>query len=784
MAVEIKDGILRINGREVFLFGGEVQYFRIRDKKFDSYRTYDLWSNTLDMIKDAGMNLVTTYIPWDYHEREKDRFDFDGARNLEVFLEMCYERGLYVQAKPGPYITAEWPLGPRTFGAVPLWLKEQYPETLVLTSQGKVLSFDPFGSRWGRQCTFLHPLFMERVNKWYQTLAPILIKFIHEKPCIWSVQIDNETNLFWNDHYVVDYSECAISHYRRYLAEKYGDIRNLNEVYGTKYISFEEIEPPKKRPKYGMLSHPAKNAIHVDWYEAGWDYVLKYLLTLREMIEKTGIREPDVLFTTNDTPALTPRLNRLILFWRASLKNKVGLMTLDSYPRSDPLSLSLDDIVYQTDYAANLISFYTRDYHLKTGEWVMGAEMQGGMFGYPLLRIKVRPQATARQLVKAIGSGVKSYAVFVLRQGYNLDNSLYRFQAAINEKGKVTKRFEVLKNAGKKLTSTWRDLLNRAYPIKASAVVLTNRDYQIPLPGAKLNTIDLWHTSYGGLFGWLKRSGFPPDVADIKDLSSEELHRQWRLAFYLDPGFTAKEDVIKLYTYLQNGGTLVQIGYPSFCDLFGKTSVEHRQFSELFPQRLGSIYRRGARFTFLMNGHRYDFRSHSHVFSWEKTDEESEVFVRIPSGGWAGIKKKVGRGTLIYLTSDFSRVFNTSHVYKLKEKDLSARAKFAEMIFQMAGEEKFIAWSPYKTECWIRRTAQGEGHVFLFCTNDGNAVKMRIKILCPDKLGIYKEKEYQVENMFTDKKEYLSGEKIIEEGVEVPLVKWGSEILMISNVIS
>lgn len=776
MAVEIKDGILRINGKEVFLFGGEVQYFRIRDKSFKTATTYKLWSQTLDMIKDAGMNLVTTYIPWDYHEREKDRFDFDGARNLELFLQMCYERGLYVQAKPGPYITAEWPLGPRTFGAVPLWLKEEYPQALVITSEGKPLSFDPFGSKWGRQCTYLHALFLERVNKWYQAVAPILLKFIHEKPCIWSVQIDNETNLFWNDHYVVDYSEVALSHYRKFLSEKYKEIKFLNEAYGTKYDSFDEVEPPRARPKYGLLSSPSKNALHIDWYEAGWDYVLKYLITLRQMIEKTGISEPDVLFTTNDTPALTPRLNRLILFWRGNLKTQVGLMTLDSYPRSDPLSRQLDDIPYQTDYATTLMNFYTHTYPLKKGEWVMGAEMQGGMFGYPGLQIKVHPEATARQLVRAIGSGIKSYAVFVLRQGYNLNNSLYRFQAPIDEKGIKTKRFEVLEKAGKKLTAKWGELLNRAYPIKAPAVVLTNRDYQIPLPGAKLNTIDLWHTSYGGLFGWLKRSGFPPDVADIKDLSLNELVK-WKIAFYLDPGLMGREDVQKLYNYMQNGGTLVLIGYHSSCDLTGETSSEHHQFSDLFPQRLALIYRRGARLTFLIDGTRYYFRSHGNVFLWEKTDEESEVFVRIPSGGWGGATKKVGRGTLIYLTSDFPRVFNTSKLYKLKEEDLLARIKLAEMIFRMAGEKKVIDWSPPKTECWLRKT---NDVIFAFCVNDGKETEMALRFLQPNKIGIKQQKNYTIETLFSETKKEICGGEIIEKGIKIALPKWGSEILAIS----
>ena len=35
-----------------------------------------MWVETLERMGQMGMNLVSTYVPWDYHEPEEGRFEF------------------------------------------------------------------------------------------------------------------------------------------------------------------------------------------------------------------------------------------------------------------------------------------------------------------------------------------------------------------------------------------------------------------------------------------------------------------------------------------------------------------------------------------------------------------------------------------------------------------------------------------------------------------------------------------------------------------------------------
>lgn len=50
----------------------------------------------------------------------------------------------------------------------------------------------------------------------------------------------------WRTGGIADYSKYTLVFYRKYLADLYKDISKLNALYGTKYRSFGEIQPPRK----------------------------------------------------------------------------------------------------------------------------------------------------------------------------------------------------------------------------------------------------------------------------------------------------------------------------------------------------------------------------------------------------------------------------------------------------------------------------------------------------------------------------------------------------------
>ena len=94
-----------INGKDVVLIGGSMHYFRIPAAE---------WEADFERMQEDGFNIVDVYIPWFIHEPEQGRFDFG---NLQKFLDLAHKHGLYVVARPGPYINSE-----TDQGAFPRWL--------------------------------------------------------------------------------------------------------------------------------------------------------------------------------------------------------------------------------------------------------------------------------------------------------------------------------------------------------------------------------------------------------------------------------------------------------------------------------------------------------------------------------------------------------------------------------------------------------------------------------------------------------------------------------------
>ncbi len=116
---EIKEDFL-LNGQPFKILSGAIHYFRVQP---------DDWYHSLYNLKALGFNTVETYVPWNLHEPQKGSYHFDDILNLERFLEIAQELGLYAIVRPSPYICAEW-----EFGGFPAWLLEE---------KGRIRSSDP-----------------------------------------------------------------------------------------------------------------------------------------------------------------------------------------------------------------------------------------------------------------------------------------------------------------------------------------------------------------------------------------------------------------------------------------------------------------------------------------------------------------------------------------------------------------------------------------------------------------------------------------------------------------
>ena len=103
---------LMIGGKRTFIYAGEFDPWRLPSPS--------LWLDRLEKMKADGYNAVTPYFDWDYHSAAPGVYDFSGVRDINEFLNMAQEAGLYVIARPGPYINAE-----TDAGGFPGWLVTQ-----------------------------------------------------------------------------------------------------------------------------------------------------------------------------------------------------------------------------------------------------------------------------------------------------------------------------------------------------------------------------------------------------------------------------------------------------------------------------------------------------------------------------------------------------------------------------------------------------------------------------------------------------------------------------------
>ena len=106
--LEIRGRDFYLDGKKFNIYSGAIHYFRV---------PHEYWRDRLLKLKAAGFNTVETYVAWNVHQPEEDRWCFEDQADVVRFIQTAQEVGLYVIVRPGPYICAEW-----DFGGLPAWL--------------------------------------------------------------------------------------------------------------------------------------------------------------------------------------------------------------------------------------------------------------------------------------------------------------------------------------------------------------------------------------------------------------------------------------------------------------------------------------------------------------------------------------------------------------------------------------------------------------------------------------------------------------------------------------
>lgn len=174
--IKIKDGSFIINGQAEIIHAAEFHYFRLPQSE---------WESRLKLLKDTGFNTLATYIPWLWHEIKEGEFDFTGKthpmRDLTRFLDMASELGLWIIARPGPYIMAE-----TINEGIPPWVFTTYPELSVIDQTGHPQSY----------LSYLHPRSQTLIKAWYKAVFSVLVpRQIDRGGMIIMIQLDNEIGM-------------------------------------------------------------------------------------------------------------------------------------------------------------------------------------------------------------------------------------------------------------------------------------------------------------------------------------------------------------------------------------------------------------------------------------------------------------------------------------------------------------------------------------------------------------------------------------------------------------
>jgi beta-galactosidase len=226
--ISCEGGAFLLDGRPFFVYSGEIHYFRLRPQE---------WPVHLRAARSAGLNTVSSYVPWIWHEALEGQSDFTGGthpqRNLVHYLQLVQAHGLHFIARVGPVSNAEL----RNEG-VPGWLIADHPEVFV---RGRDITNLPHTTL----LAYHHPVFQEYAGRWYDAVLPVVAGNAHPNGPVILVQLDNEIGMVHWLQKAADYGDGTEQVYREFLRGRYdGDLGRLNAAHGSAWRDFAEVTQP------------------------------------------------------------------------------------------------------------------------------------------------------------------------------------------------------------------------------------------------------------------------------------------------------------------------------------------------------------------------------------------------------------------------------------------------------------------------------------------------------------------------------------------------------------
>ncbi|MCF2717240.1 beta-galactosidase [Paenibacillus sp. UKAQ_18] len=173
---------------------------------YDEYMPYDRLDQDIQMMKDAGINVVRiAESTWSTHEPQNGVFDFTSVDRV---LDAMHKAGIEVIVGTPTY-------------AVPTWLVKEHPDVLATTPQGP----GKYGARQIMDIT--NPVYLFHAER----IIRKLIGRVSQHPAVIGFQTDNETK-----HYNTSGPNVQLQ-FVKYLRERFESLEELNRKFGLDYWS-------------------------------------------------------------------------------------------------------------------------------------------------------------------------------------------------------------------------------------------------------------------------------------------------------------------------------------------------------------------------------------------------------------------------------------------------------------------------------------------------------------------------------------------------------------------
>lgn len=285
-----------------FLHSGEFHYFRVPRAQ---------WRARLEQMRDVGLNGVSIYVPWNWHQPTHDVMDLTGEtipeRDLIGCLEEIAAAGLTCVYRPGPFITAEW-----HGGGIPDWLVDKNAEIRACAASGEAAGTP--GDY--ESITYAHPVYESAAKEWMEVALGAARPFLASNggPII-NVQLDDEPS-YWDtltrplsgdyNPYLVTPDEGP-SRYAQWLLQRHGDLAAINAAHGIEWGALEDVQPPREN-----MTGPEELTRFLDWHDFKIANINEHCAFLYQVTRDAGVVEPiSMLF-----PYLMPvQARQFTRFW-------------------------------------------------------------------------------------------------------------------------------------------------------------------------------------------------------------------------------------------------------------------------------------------------------------------------------------------------------------------------------------------------------------------------------------------------------------------------------------